>query len=69
VFYKDGICEYVDDDDDMRVWHYSVADNKLKLWGADESNSSLLEIGLSDGNLIINGTEYIRAEKRWKPKS
>jgi len=66
AFYKDGICEYLDDDDDMRSWHYSVKGNKLKLWGADKSKAVSLELRLNGENLIINGTEYKRSENVWR---
>ena len=66
VFHKDNICEYIDDDDDSRTWHYSVSGDKLKLWGADQSKAVSLEIRTEGGRLIINGTEYKRAQERWK---
>jgi len=66
AFYKDGICEYVDDDDDIRIWHYAVKNNKLNLWGADKAKAMTLKISLSADNLIINGMEYTRAEKAWR---
>ena len=66
VFHKDNICEYIDDDDDSRTWHYSVSGAQLKLWGADKSKSTSLEIRTEDELLIIKGTEYTRAKERWK---
>ena len=66
VFYKDGVCEYLDDEDDTRSWHYSVSGNKLKLWGSDKSKFQSFELNLNGNNLVINGVEYTQAKERWK---
>jgi hypothetical protein len=66
AFYNDGICEYLDDEDEARAWHYDLSGGQLKLWGADKSKAESLEIYLNGENLIINGTEYVRSEKIWR---
>ena len=66
VFYPDGLCEYLDDEDDIRSWNYSVLNNKLQLWGGDKTKSVSLLLDFNGENLIINGTEYKRAEKLWR---